>query len=170
MPYQLHIRYDLCTGCRACQIACAIHKEGSFWPEAASIRVLQVGPGPLDIPVFCHQCSDHPCVNSCPNHALETDKKGVVRVNPDLCFRVKGINCKKCVLVCPAQSVQFHPTSNLPMFCDLCQDNPQCVQVCAAGALQVTNNLSFDGKYYAEKPEQIASELCLKVYGSRSVD
>lgn len=169
MTHQLHIHYDLCTGCRACQIACAIKKEGSFWPEAASIRVKQVGPGPLDIPAFCHQCSDHPCVQSCPTQALSAENEGIVQVNSELCYRGKGIQCKKCFLACPGQSVLYHPKSNLPMFCDLCQGDPRCAKACATGALGVTNNISFDGKHYAEKPEQIATELCLKVYGSRSV-
>lgn len=122
MPKQLHIRYDLCTGCRACELACALKKEAAFWTETASIRVRQVGTGPLDIPVFCHQCSDHPCVQACPaaDKALWADEEGIVRVQEGFCFRSRGIDCQRCRRACPGNSIAYHPVSNLPMFCDRC--------------------------------------------------
>ncbi|MDA8228013.1 MAG: 4Fe-4S dicluster domain-containing protein [Desulfitobacterium hafniense] len=169
MPIQLHIRYDLCTGCRACQINCALKREGQFWLESAAIKVRQLGPGPIDIPIFCHQCSDHPCVIACPTKALSNDDNGIVQVDSELCYRGKGINCLRCFKACKGQTIHFHPKSNLPLFCDLCNGTPECAKVCAAGALAVTNNLSFDGKHYAEPPDNIASELCLRLYGRRNV-
>lgn len=171
MPKQLHIRYDLCTGCRACELACALKKEAAFWTETASIRVREVGTGPLDIPVFCHQCSDHPCVQACPaaDKALWADEEGIVRVQEGFCFRSRGIDCQRCRRACPGNSIAYHPVSNLPMFCDRCGGEPECARVCASGALAVTNNESFDGKHYALPEEQIVNDLYLRLYGTRIV-
>ena len=62
----LDVRWQACTGCRACEVACASAKEVVIRPAASRIHVLQLGPGPLDIPVVCHQCADAPCVAACP--------------------------------------------------------------------------------------------------------
>jgi Fe-S-cluster-containing dehydrogenase component len=32
--------------------------------------------------------------------------------------------------------VRFHPETGLPMICDLCGGDPQCVKRCATGALK----------------------------------
>lgn len=172
MPPQLHIRYERCTGCRSCQLACAIKKSGQFWPETARIRVIQAGPGPLDIPVFCHQCSDHPCVEACPSSAkaLTVNEDGVVTVDKNNCLRAQGINCQRCFKACPGGSVLYHPIENVPMFCDRCDGTPACIQSCGSGALALTQNESFDGKHYAIPVNKIADELCLRIYGRRDAD
>lgn len=171
MPKQLHIRYDLCTGCRACELACALKKEAAFWTEASSIRVRQVGIGPLDIPTFCHQCSDYPCIQACPskNKALSVGPEGIVLVNDSNCHRANGIDCQRCKKACLGNSIAYHPVSNLPMFCDRCQGDPECAKVCASGALSVTDNESFDGSHYALPEKQIANELCLRLYGTKNI-
>jgi carbon-monoxide dehydrogenase iron sulfur subunit len=57
--------YIACTGCQRCEIACSMHHEGWMWPEASRIRVFMPFPG-VEVPHFCAQCDDYPCVEACP--------------------------------------------------------------------------------------------------------
>ena len=53
----LEVNYNICTGCRLCEIACSHTKEGVINPEASRIKVYQFWPGPIDIPAICRLCS-----------------------------------------------------------------------------------------------------------------
>ena len=64
--------YIKCTGCRRCEIACSLHHEGWIWPEASRIRVFMPFPG-VEVPHFCAQCQDYPCIESCKFDALSVD-------------------------------------------------------------------------------------------------
>jgi Fe-S-cluster-containing dehydrogenase component len=37
----LRVSSDLCTGCRACEVACVAHHEGVFGRSAARIKALK---------------------------------------------------------------------------------------------------------------------------------
>jgi Na+-translocating ferredoxin:NAD+ oxidoreductase RNF subunit RnfB len=41
-----------------------------------------------------------------------------------------GTDCTVCIDECPGDTIHIHPTENVPMFCDLCDGDPQCVAVC----------------------------------------
>jgi len=66
---------DLCTGCKSCETACAIHRASNSKElrkainenptPLARIHVHQVG---LDsIPMQCRQCNDYPCLKARKN-------------------------------------------------------------------------------------------------------
>lgn len=165
----IDVRYHLCIGCRACETACSEKKAGALWPAVARIHIEQAGPGPLDIPVVCHRCSDHPCVGACPPRirALDYDREtGVVMVDEGKCI---GARCGRCARTCPASAITFQPVSRMPLFCDLCGGEPACVQACAPEAITYLPGSSFDGRHYARPPEQIAAGLAVGLYGGRSV-
>ena len=64
----IEINYELCTGCRLCEIACSLEKESGVTPEISRIKVYQFWPGPVDVPAICRLCSDHPAADQQHGH------------------------------------------------------------------------------------------------------
>jgi len=60
---------ERCTGCRVCQLICAITYEGRFCPEDAHVVVGEDGPRHTDECLACGLCADH-----CPAGALEREE------------------------------------------------------------------------------------------------
>jgi Fe-S-cluster-containing hydrogenase component 2 len=128
---RLIVRDELCTGCRACQVACVARHEGLFGVYTARLRVIKDEPLGLDHPQVCRLCGRAPCVASCPSGALSRDKaNSAVILKVDICN-----SCSECVQACPFGMIGLHPQSNLPLVCDLCGGEPACVQRCPTGAI-----------------------------------
>ncbi len=124
-------RPDLCSGCRACEIACVTQHEGHFGAASARIHVTKIEPLGLDYPHVCRLCRRAPCAAACPTDALYKDADtGAVHLLPDDC-----IGCAACVDACPFGVATLHPESGLALICDLCGGDPACVKRCATGAL-----------------------------------
>lgn len=162
----IEVCHELCIGCRECETACSIRHEGKVSPEASRIRVYQFYPGPLDIPVLCRQCSDYPCVSSCPPgvKALKVDKKtGAVVVNGEKCL---GRKCGRCKEACRQKSaIFFHPVSGRATVCDLCGGRPECAAVCPTGALCHIPGSIYDGRHGSTPAEKVAADLSLRLFG-----
>jgi len=125
------VRKDLCTGCRACEVACVARHEGRFGTATARIRVTKIEPWGVDHPHACRLCRRPPCVTACPTQALYKDETtGAVLLRPDGC-----IGCSACVDACPFGMVALHPETDLALICDLCGGDPACVKRCATGAI-----------------------------------
>ncbi|MEM2207028.1 MAG: 4Fe-4S dicluster domain-containing protein, partial [Sulfolobales archaeon] len=108
-----------------CEVVCALKHEGIIWPEASRVRVFEYVPG-ITIPQLCSQCSDYPCVNSCPTNALSVDEAtGAVKVDESKC-----IKCGSCVEACPGRIPRILPHKNAVLICDLCGGDPECAKVC----------------------------------------
>jgi len=132
MRRQLAVVPERCSGCRLCEIACAVHREGVNNPKKARIRVISVYPHPVvRMPVVCSQCGDPKCGVACPTKAIYR-KDGVVRINKEEC-----IACYACVEACPFGAIYVHSEIETPLKCDLCEDNgqPMCVKVCPTEAI-----------------------------------
>jgi Fe-S-cluster-containing hydrogenase component 2 len=155
----IEVNYNICTGCRLCEIACSLAKEGVVNPEASRIKVYQFWPGPLDIPAVCRNCSDHPCVGALSLNG----ETGAVEVDTEKCL---GISCSLCAKACPHElAISFHPQTKKAMICDLCRGDPECVKVCAPECLGFLPKSAFDGKHYAVfPPEVIADSLAFQFY------
>lgn len=137
---RIKVRPDLCSGCRACQVACVARHDGRFGTATARIRVTKNEPLGLDQPHVCRLCRRPPCVAACPTQALHTDEAtGPVLLMPSACN-----GCSACVEECPFEMVSLHPETGLALICDLCGGDPACVKRCATKAISYGDQESAD--------------------------
>jgi anaerobic carbon-monoxide dehydrogenase iron sulfur subunit len=126
MSKALYINYEKCTGCRLCELVCAVKHDGISNPARSRIKVMKWEMEGLYIPMSCQQCQDAPCVNACPVKALSRDEDlGRVVLDYDVC-----IGCRTCVSVCPFGAMSFSTIDRKVFKCDLCEGDPQCVRFC----------------------------------------
>jgi len=62
MSKVLAINYEKCTGCRLCELVCAVKHDGVSNPERSRIKVMKWESQGLYIPMSCQQCQDAPCM------------------------------------------------------------------------------------------------------------
>ena len=131
MRQQIVPFFDLCTGCRICELACSQNHFRAYAPRKAHVAVSIESEGLRAQPSICIQCDDAPCVRVCPVDAIDKDDKlGAVLINRDKCT-----GCKMCVLACPIDAIYFDTESKKATKCDLCQGEPACVKYCPTKAL-----------------------------------
>lgn len=127
---------DRCTGCRMCELACTMAHEKLFNPNKSRISIQFEGTPELWNPSVCRSCGDPPCEEVCPTDpkAIYRDEKigGGMLIREDVC-----IKCGKCIEACPFAAVFWHPDQKLPLVCDVCMGDPECVKYCAPKALLV---------------------------------
>lgn len=131
MAKALYIDYQKCTGCRLCELVCAVSHDGISNPTRSRIKVMKWEAEGLYVPMSCQQCQDAPCMNVCPVKAITRDEElGMVSVDYDIC-----IGCRSCVAVCPFGAMSFNITEKQVFKCDLCDGDPQCVKFCEEKAV-----------------------------------
>jgi len=132
MAKVLQINHEKCTGCRLCELVCAIRHDGISNPIRSRIRVMKWESEGIYIPMACQQCHDAPCLHGCPVGAISrNDQTGTVEVDYDVC-----IGCRTCVSVCPFGGMSFNGIDNKVIKCDLCDGDPQCVRFCEVQAVE----------------------------------
>jgi len=123
---------EQCSGCRICELVCAIKHFGTNNPKKAAIRVLITYPHPVvRMPIVCSQCKEPTCAQVCPTGALRR-VDGVVQLYKEDCT-----GCYKCVEACPFGAIYAHEDCELPIKCDMCGGDPECVRKCPKGALRL---------------------------------
>lgn len=125
---------DLCSGCRTCEIVCAVAHEGVASSELSRIQwTKDIFDACITDIMTCKQCSGPECLAACPTGALHIDDQTGARViDPDVC-----IGCRSCLDACPAtpSRIRFNVDAQKCFKCDLCGGDPQCVKYCPTGAL-----------------------------------
>jgi carbon-monoxide dehydrogenase iron sulfur subunit len=128
----LKIDYEKCTGCRLCELVCAVSHHHVSNPARSRIRIIKWEAEGIYVPMACQQCEDAPCAAACPAKALSRNPEtGRVELDYDKC-----IGCRTCVSVCPFGAMHFVPVDRKVIKCDLCDGDPQCVRFCEVGAVQ----------------------------------
>jgi len=131
MSKKLAVIPELCSGCKICELVCALRHFGVNNPKKSAIRVMVTYPHPVvRMPIVCSQCKAPLCADACPVAAL-TRTDGVVNLDADKC-----VSCMKCVDACPFGAIYAHEDVDHPIKCDLCGGEPECVSKCPKGAIR----------------------------------
>ena len=144
MAKALYIDHEKCTGCRLCELVCAVKHYGISNPARARIKVMKWEQEGVYVPMSCQQCQDAPCQNICPAKAItRDDEMSRVMVDYDKC-----IGCRLCVAVCPFGAMSFNVIDKQVLKCDLCDGDPQCVRFCDRKAVDFVSpdEVSIDKK------------------------
>jgi Fe-S-cluster-containing hydrogenase component 2 len=128
----LVIHPEKCTGCRLCEMVCAVKHEGASNPARSRIRVIKWEMEGMYVPISCQQCQDAPCMSVCPAGAISRNEElDFVQIDQDRC-----IGCRTCVAVCPFGAMSYNTTDKKVFKCDLCDGDPQCVRFCEVECLE----------------------------------
>lgn len=120
-----------CTGCRICEQWCAWSHFVQVTPALARLRIHKDHRLFTSRIVACLQCEPAECVLACPQEAIRRDPQTFgLLLDEDYCLL-----CNNCVDSCPEDCIQIHPDSQIPLLCDLCGGDPQCVRHCPEGAI-----------------------------------
>lgn len=145
---------ELCTGCRACELACFSAHSGNIQGRTVGTLSCLVTPNLHVVKneqgcslSACKHCEDAPCMKVCQPKAISRIDHQVI-INSELCN-----GCQDCIPACPfgvismaAKQVttpvhpHFSPSELTAFKCDLCRDiqaGPSCVRACPNGALRL---------------------------------
>ena len=156
-----HIDASICTGCKACQIACqdknnlpqtmfwrhVVRYEGGNWVrEGSTLRPNNVFAYSLSI--ACMHCANPICMESCPTEAIYKRDDGVVLIDQSKC-----VGCRYCEWACPYGAVHFDDANGVMTKCTFCADlldqgqNPACVDSCVMRAIDFGELADLQAKY-----------------------
>jgi Fe-S-cluster-containing dehydrogenase component/DMSO reductase anchor subunit len=132
-----------CTGCDACQVACALenHVEPTVtWRSVHTFNPRHIpGVPSFHLSLACNHCVDPSCMKHCPALAYSKDAaSGAVTIEADRC-----IGCRYCSWACPYDAPRFNPAAGTMEKCTLCAHRleqglePTCVALCPTGALKL---------------------------------
>ncbi|HEY5999189.1 MAG TPA: 4Fe-4S dicluster domain-containing protein [bacterium] len=161
---RIYLIQERCTGCKSCEIACAVQHSksktlfGAIAERPAPARRLFVEEAEgRRMPVLCRHCEEAPCVASCIAGCLYVDAKGYVRRHKERC-----IGCWSCIMVCPFGVVTRDAVARIAVKCDRCHklDVPACVAACPTRALQL--------REVDELPAEVRRTVVLRESGARS--
>lgn len=130
-----------CIGCRLCEQICTMTHFKVTNPKKSRIRIIRDDEKQLDQAIYCHFCVDAKCIEACEFDALSRDPNtNAIVVNEEEC-----VGCRKCIEECPYSHPVMHPTEEYVLICDLCQGNPECVEICPENAIQYLDQKNNSG-------------------------
>jgi Fe-S-cluster-containing hydrogenase component 2 len=120
-----------CVGCRVCELACSGSHFKCFKRTLSGVAVIKYDELSRDVPMVCEQCEDAACAAVCAVRAINKNTTtGAWEIDYSKC-----IGCKLCVNACPFGQIFFDDEKKIPVKCDLCGGDPQCIKFCPAEAL-----------------------------------
>jgi sarcosine oxidase subunit beta len=129
-PMVLVIDPNVCTGCRACEMACSIHHNLVARNNQLRIQVAYASDD-FFTPIVCLHCEEAYCMQVCPFDALR-------REGPFNIVEVIEANCTACMLcidACPYGGITYSEEKGAVIKCNLCGGQPACAAYCAPGAI-----------------------------------
>lgn len=132
-----------CTGCRICEQWCSWMHHQIVSPAKSRITIHRLHNRYLNIPVACSQCTKAPCIDVCPEAAISRDSGtfGLI-LDQETCY-----GCRLCVESCLRGCIKVDGEAGMPLLCDLCAGDPQCVKRCPEGAIQYLHPDKIDRGY-----------------------
>jgi dimethyl sulfoxide reductase iron-sulfur subunit len=148
MVKQYGLVFDLkrCIGCHTCSIACKVENR---LKDKSWIKVLTSNGLSVDLPVgrypnlslswqptTCMHCQKPPCIESCPETAIQKRQDGIVSIDKERCN-----GCRLCESACPYGAIYFNSETGKAEKCTLCSHRideglePFCVKECVTGAI-----------------------------------
>jgi anaerobic carbon-monoxide dehydrogenase iron sulfur subunit len=171
---RLFIRPELCTGCKTCELACAVAHSSSqnllgamtesppphtrIYVEAAPVSPFEI----LKMPMTCRHCDPAPCIAACIPQAMHRGSRDEVT---NVGGKHACIACAMCIMTCPFGMIGRAAVLDeiasagyrvMAVKCDLCPDRPApaCVTACPTGAI-----LFVEGDEFAHGARQRASSV-----------
>ena len=139
-PSEIYVVPARCTGCRSCEMACAVeHSQSKSLYGAITEtppprrRIYVEAVDTVAVPVACRHCDEAFCANACITGAIRRDARGFVMLDESRC-----IGCNSCIMLCPFGVIQKDEARHVAVKCDLCPDlpGPACVAACPTDALR----------------------------------
>ncbi|MFW9785336.1 MAG: 4Fe-4S dicluster domain-containing protein [Candidatus Heimdallarchaeota archaeon] len=167
--YGMVIDQERCIGCEACSIACKIENNTSdYWikveTQGGAVKDTPGGNFPnliMDfLPRLCNHCDNPPCIDSCPEDALQKRDDGVVILDQELCT-----GCQLCLTACPYNIIVFDDATNLAGKCNFCAHRidkglePFCVICCEGQAIYFGDLSDFSSRVSKLKTEKNSFQL-----------
>ncbi len=130
---RIYTNHMLCSGCRACSVACSIAHTGMADDTRGAIRIIRNPLEGYEVQAVCRVCENPECVAACMGAALSKDPEtGRIIFDEDRC-----IGCWMCVMVCPYQGIHPDHKTGKAIICDQCEgrEDAACVAACSTGAI-----------------------------------
>lgn len=136
---QIYVKPERCTGCRSCEIGCAVQhsKDKTLFAAIMQLpppkkRLFVESINGFRMPILCRHCDEAPCLHACISGCLYRDENGFVRRHKERC-----IGCWTCVMMCPFGVMTRDTDNHIAVKCDRCHklDIPACVASCPTKAL-----------------------------------
>lgn len=158
------VHLDRCTGCKTCELYCAVERGSN---EKTLLKAVQESPSPrprvrvegsneVPLPLQCRHCLNAPCLNACLSGALDRESEtNLVVIREDRC-----IACWTCTMYCPYGAILPWPEREYALKCDRCafMENPVCVEVCPAHALELLDLDDFE-EMLSERRRRVTETL-----------
>ena len=144
-----------CIGCRLCEHYCSMIHFGASNPSKSRIRILRDHKSQIDIAIYCHQCTDPPCIEACEYEALSQDPEtGAILVDDENC-----VGCRKCITECPYAVPTINPDTKKILICNLCEGEPKCVEICPENAIQYLEIDQGENIYKSNYIEKVMNKV-----------